>query len=225
MKITPLEINKQEFKKTMRGYDPVEVDTFLEMIGNEYEKVLADNKDFQRRIIELETELRNYKEVEKTLKQTLMNVQESSNQSRENIKKEADLIRREAEMAASDMIEKAKMESQKIREEVITFQAQKYSLASRLRHILTSQLELLELLDTEDLDTSKLKDRTRKVFSAASKSVEPDKLRGEKTSPTEDRLEAEKPKSKAQSTPNENIHGADLFKDIFGGDLDEGQVS
>ena len=27
MKLTPLDIRKQEFKKVMRGYDPVEVDT------------------------------------------------------------------------------------------------------------------------------------------------------------------------------------------------------
>ena len=40
MKITPIDISKQEFKKIMRGYDPVEVDTFLEMLGNEYENLI-----------------------------------------------------------------------------------------------------------------------------------------------------------------------------------------
>jgi cell division initiation protein len=222
VKITPLEINKQEFKKTMRGYDPVEVDTFLEMIGNEYEKVLADNKESQRRIIELETELRNFKEVEKTLKQTLMNMQESSNQSRENIRKEADLTRREAEIAAAEVLDKARGEAQKIKDEVATFQSQKYSLVSRLRHILTSQLELLELLDVDDLDTSKLKDRTQKVFSAApkTKNVAP-QSKEEPAAPAQKR-EPEKPEKPAGS--DDNLHGADLFKDIFGDDLNEDQV-
>ncbi|MEK7248881.1 MAG: DivIVA domain-containing protein, partial [Bacteroidota bacterium] len=32
MKLTPLDIRKQEFKKVMRGYDPIEVETFMEMM-------------------------------------------------------------------------------------------------------------------------------------------------------------------------------------------------
>ena len=35
MKITPLEIKRQQFKKVMRGFDPVEVETFLEMVSND----------------------------------------------------------------------------------------------------------------------------------------------------------------------------------------------
>ena len=34
MKLTPLDIKKQEFKKVMRGFDPVEVDTFMDMMAN-----------------------------------------------------------------------------------------------------------------------------------------------------------------------------------------------
>jgi len=102
LKITPLEINKQEFKKSMRGYDPVEVNTFLEMLGNEFEKLISENKEYEKKVLQLQTELKNFKEVERTLKQTLMNVQESSTKSRENSLKEADLIRKEAELALRD---------------------------------------------------------------------------------------------------------------------------
>ena len=116
MKITPIEINKQEFKRSLRGYDPVEVDTFLEMIGKDYEKILDQNSKYQKRIIELETELKNYKEVESTLKQTLMSVQETSDKSLENIKREADLLRKESELKANKMIEDAKRETRKLKE-------------------------------------------------------------------------------------------------------------
>jgi len=167
LKITPLEIKKQEFKKTMRGYDSVEVDTFLEMLGNEYEKMLNNNKGYEKKIIELETELKNYKEVERTLKQTLLNVQETSNKSRENLKKEAELILKEAELSASEMLENARRETQTLKEEVITLKTQKQSLIARLRHVLTSQLELLDVLELDEFDLVKLKDRTKKVFSAA----------------------------------------------------------
>ena len=96
MKITQVDIQRQEFKRSMRGYDTVEVDTYLEVVGNTLSQLSEENETAKRRILELETELKNYKGVERTLKQTLMNVQESSNQSRENSKKEADLILKES---------------------------------------------------------------------------------------------------------------------------------
>jgi cell division initiation protein len=171
LKITPIEINKQEFKKSLRGYEPVEVDTFLEMVGKEYEKILDQNVKYQKRIIELETELKNYKEVESTLKQTLMSVQETSDKSLENTKKEMELLRKESELKANKMIEDAKRETQKLKEELITLQTQKHSLVARLRHILTSHIELLDVLDIDDFDISKLKDRTKKVFSSSKAAV------------------------------------------------------
>ena len=165
MKLTPLDISKQEFKKTMRGFDPVEVQSYLEMIGSELEKILSTNKEQERKLIELETELKNYKEVEKTLKATLMNVQETSSKSRENSRKEADLILREAELSAANIVENAKREKQSLQEEIITLRTQKQSLIARLRHVLNSQLELMDVLEIDDLDMSKLRDRSKKVFT------------------------------------------------------------
>ena len=65
MKLTPLDIRKQEFKKLMRGYDPVEVDTFLEMVAADLEEALKAQKESRDRIIELETQLKDYRQIEK----------------------------------------------------------------------------------------------------------------------------------------------------------------
>ena len=72
MKVTPLDVRKQEFKKQMRGYDPVEVDTFLEMVAVEMEDLLRQQKESRDRVVELETQLKDYKQIEKTLQQTLL---------------------------------------------------------------------------------------------------------------------------------------------------------
>ena len=152
MKITPLEIKQQEFKRAMRGYDTVEVDTFLDMVSGEFEKYIESNKNYEKKIIALEAELNNFKEVESTLKQTLMNVQESSDKSLANSKKEASLMRKEAELEVQKMLESARRERDAMKEEVITLRTQKQSLIARLRHVLTSQLELMDVLELEDMD-------------------------------------------------------------------------
>jgi cell division initiation protein len=150
MKITPLEIKKQQFKKAMRGYDTVEVDTFMEMLSNELEEALRANKDLKDRIIELETKLTDYRSMEKTLQQTLMQAQEASGRSIENSRKEADLIIREAEIKASQIVEKARLDFAHAKEEIAGLKARKETLLSRMRVLLTSEIDLIRALEIDE---------------------------------------------------------------------------
>jgi cell division initiation protein len=153
MKITPLEVKRQQFKKGMRGYDTVEVETFLEMLSNELEDLLRENKDLKDKIIELETQLCDYKNMEKTLQQTLMQAQEASGKSIENSRKEASLIVQEAEMKASQIVDKARLDFAHAKEEIATLKARKESILGRLKVLLKSELDLISALsiDEEDL--------------------------------------------------------------------------
>jgi cell division initiation protein len=223
LKLSPLEIKQQEFKKVMRGYDPVEVDTFLDLVGNEFEKLLTDAREYEKKIITLEAELNNFKEVESTLKQTLMNVQETSGKSLENSKKEAILMRREAELEVQKMIEAARRDRDTMKEEVITLRTQKQSLISRLRHVLTSQLELMDVLELDDADMSKLRDRTKKVFLAGSSNIKPEQqpnaqnIAKQKSTSTEfEETESETP----ETSQVKKEDGTNLFRDVFGDDMD-----
>ncbi|MEX1139827.1 MAG: DivIVA domain-containing protein [Bacteroidota bacterium] len=155
MKITPLEVKRQQFKKVMRGFDPVEVDTFLDMLSNELEDLIKRNKDLSDRGIELEVQLRDYKNMEKTLQQTLMQAQETSGRSIENSRKEADLIVQESQMKASQILERARMDFAKAKEEIAHLKARKESIISRLKILLSSEVELLRALDIEDVEITK----------------------------------------------------------------------
>ena len=88
MKITPLDIKKQVFKKVLRGLDPIEVETFLEMVSEEFESLIKDKNNLSDDVLKLKTQLQDYQEVEKTFKESLMNAQQTMNQSRENSKRE-----------------------------------------------------------------------------------------------------------------------------------------
>lgn len=154
MKITPLEIKRQQFKKAMRGYDTVEVETFLEMLSNEVEDLLKANKDLRDKTIELETTLLDYRNMEKTLQQTLMQAQEASGKSIENSRKEASLIIQEAEQKASQIVEKARLDFARAKEEISTLKARKESILSKLKILLKSELDLISALQIDDEDLS-----------------------------------------------------------------------
>lgn len=150
MKITPLEIKKQKFKPKVRGYDPTEVETFLEMIADEYEAVLKEKNTYKDEVVKLKTQLTDYQQVEKTLQDTLMNAQESVSQSRENSKREAKIILREAELKAERILDDAREKLDKMKNELSILRSQKESFSKRLKHLLESQIELINVLGKED---------------------------------------------------------------------------
>ncbi len=150
MKLTPLDIRKQEFKKSMRGFDPEEVEAFLIMVADELEIVLREKNQQSDELIKLRTQLRDYQQVEHTLRETLMKATSTVEESRFNSLREAELRIHEAELQAERIIENAKEELQELRSEINLLRAQKESFSRRLRHLLESQIELLDVLGIDD---------------------------------------------------------------------------
>lgn len=147
MKLTPLDIRKQEFKKVLRGYDPVEVETFMEMMANEVENLLKELNDSRTKVTELETQLKDYKMMEKTLQQTLMQAQETTGKTYEAARRDAESIIKDAEIKAAQIINTANVELGKLNNEIGQLRSRRDSLIGRLRVLLSSELELIKALE------------------------------------------------------------------------------
>ncbi len=143
MRLTPIDIKKHTFNTGFRGFAPEEVEAFLDTVSRQWEELLDDLDRAKRRIAELEGETRKYKEVESMLHQTLAQAQQSTNSVIENAKREADLIRQEAEIKSQQLLERAKLEVSAMADDVRRLEAQKRELIAKLRMMLSSQLALL----------------------------------------------------------------------------------
>ena len=53
--LTPRDIHEAEFKRVWKGYNPEEVDEFLQRVVIEYEALYRENERLRRRIAELES--------------------------------------------------------------------------------------------------------------------------------------------------------------------------
>ena len=144
MRITPLDIRKQEFRKTMRGLDGDEVYAFLTTVAEEYEAVLSDNKKLRERIVELEERLKEYKSIETNLRNTLLTAERVTNEAKENARKEANLIVREAEVEAEKAAEAIRAHTQQLRREVLELKRQKDNYLTRFKTLLESHNRVLD---------------------------------------------------------------------------------
>ena len=144
MRLSPLLIKKQEFAKSMRGYDIDEVQTFLEKVASELEEILAEKEQFKLEIQRLNEKVNEFQKIEKNLQDTLLQAQESSTKTFESTKKQTNLLIKEAEVKASQLIENARDNANEIRNTVMTLREEKDLIIAKLKAIVTTQSHLLE---------------------------------------------------------------------------------
>lgn len=144
MKITPLDIRKQEFRKTFKGYDKNEVDIFLEMLAKEIENIIRDNKSMTDQLKELDSKIEDYKRMETTLQNTLTSTQKTTDEIRRNARKEAEMILQKAKLQASEIIENAAAKVKDLQSQISALRNQKNGFVIQLRSFLSSQLKMLE---------------------------------------------------------------------------------
>ena len=145
MKFTPFSIKAQEFNKSMRGFDKDEVRAYLSNLANEFEKLQNENNYLKDKIKNSSEEISEFKKLEKTLQATLVSAQESSSKAVESAKKQNQLIIKEAEIRANQIIEKANKEAEVIRYSVLQLREEKNLLIAKLKAIVETQANILEI--------------------------------------------------------------------------------
>ncbi len=165
MKLTPLDVRKQDFKKVLRGFDPEEVEAFLSMVADELESLIHERNRADEELIKLRTQLRDYQEVKQTLHNTLAKATDTVEETRMNSLREATLRISEAELQAEKITESARSELQELRHEINLLKTQKESFTRRLRHLLESQIELIDVLGMDDIGLSEAEEEASARFS------------------------------------------------------------
>lgn len=144
MVLTPLDINKKEFRRAFRGYSCEEVDEFLEALLRDYSQVFRENQELREKLSLLEEEVERFNKLENTLKEALIMAQKTAEETRENARREAEALLREAVAKAESMINKARDKVAEIERYRELLETRVRSFKVRWRSLLLSQLELLE---------------------------------------------------------------------------------
>jgi cell division initiation protein len=146
MRITPLDLRKQPFRKTMWGFDPDAVNSFLEMVANEFEGIIRQDNDLQTQVKNLEQKLEHYTKIEKILNDTLLTAQRATDDARLNAQKEAELIIKDAQIRAGRYEDDSRRRVHELESELVALKNQRDSFFARFRSMLKTQLELLSVI-------------------------------------------------------------------------------
>lgn len=144
MRITPLDIQQKQFATRFRGFDMEEVDSFLELLREEMEELLRENANLREEARRFEKQLKEYKNMEVTLRDTLIKTQELVEDYKTNAKKAAELVKKEAELQADEILKGAQERVIKIHEDITDLKGIRRHFKEEVRRLIESHLRMLE---------------------------------------------------------------------------------
>jgi cell division initiation protein len=145
MKVTPLDIQQQQFKTRFRGFDIREVDAFLEQMAETVESLQKENQNLGDEVRRLELEIQGYRKREETFKRALLNSQKVLDQMKDNARRSAELIIAEAEVKAEKILNKAHNRLAQLHEDITELKRQRTQIEVQISSIIEAHSRLLEI--------------------------------------------------------------------------------
>jgi cell division initiation protein len=118
MNVSPLDLRQQRFRKTFRGFDPVEVASFLVAVADDYEQALRETDRLRQDLMRMEAVLNELREHEKNLQATMTTAQKLSDDIKAAAELEAKRIIREAEGRSDMLLDKTQARLEDIQREI-----------------------------------------------------------------------------------------------------------
>ncbi len=165
--ITPLDIQNKEFSKGVRGYKEDEVDSFLDLLTLDYEKLVKENYAYKEQIKTLNQEIERYKNSETAVYDTLEAAKTLMNDISASAEKRASMLLKNAELDAQLILREAKESVEKLNEEYASAHTRLHIFKTRFKTLLESELEKFDTLSAEIFSENDLEDLRRLTDSPA----------------------------------------------------------
>lgn len=147
--LTPLDIRKQEFRKSLRGYDTLGVEDFRVRVADALERAIRERQLLEERLSALTDQLRVFREREKAMNDALVAAQQLRQETRESAAREGQVIVREAQAEAKRLLDEAKSAQSAVEARMAETERQFQQYVGGFRALLERQIAELRALDSQ----------------------------------------------------------------------------
>lgn len=145
--LTPLDVRRYEFGKTLRGYDPERVDQFREQIAEEMERLLRVNQELEAKARGFHEQLRAFRERDKAINEALVSAQQLREEIRGQAEREHQLLQAEAQLEADRILDSARAEARRMEDHVAALDRVRRGYLAQLRALVERQLAELSVIE------------------------------------------------------------------------------
>jgi cell division initiation protein len=143
IRVTPIDIQQKRFHVVFRGYERMEVEMFLDLVRDEMEMLLrelTEQRDFRQSYDE---RLRELNEREETVKNTLLMTQKLIEGQKDNARKEAEVIIKEAEVRRLQLLNNAQDEKAKLDVDIQELKRRKHHFLQDVKKVVQMHQEMV----------------------------------------------------------------------------------
>lgn len=161
MAFTPSEIKNKSFTRIKNGFEPTEVEQYLEQLSHEIERLKEDKKQLEKVLEERDAHIQSFKEVEKSVGEAIVSAQRAADETKAAAQKERDAIIQKAQAEASQIVNDGLEKARRLSFQTEDMKRQSKVFRSRFRMLVEAQLDLLKSDDWEyllnyDLDSQQV---------------------------------------------------------------------
>jgi len=138
------EIEEKKFRKRLMGFDPSDVEAFLRDLTEELRSLKEENESLKKDAQILESEIKEYREREKTIRAVLVSAQENAEQIRANAEREAKLIISQGKVKAEAILYDAGNRLIRMEQEISEMRRNRIQLGARIRSLLDAFRQMLD---------------------------------------------------------------------------------
>ena len=176
MNVSPLDLRQQRFHSRFRGFDKVEVASFLAAVAEDYEQALRETDRLRQDLASMEAVLAEHRQHEQNLRSTLTTAQRLSEELKASAEKEAERIVREAEGRSQLILDKTQSRLEDVQREIDGMKLKRRDVETTLEatiQTLRNTLDYVREVEQRDRDEKILLHRPRHAEPAAAESHEP----------------------------------------------------
>jgi cell division initiation protein len=175
MNVSPLDLRQQRFHKAFRGFNRVEVASFLQAVAEDYEQALRETDRLRQELSRTEAILNEHREHERSLKTTLMAAQKLAEDIKANADQEASRIIREAQGRSDLLLDKTQSRLEDIQREIDGLKLKRRDVETSIEATIQTLRNAMEFVREQEE-----RERDEKIFLHRPRHVEPfEQLGGE----------------------------------------------
>jgi cell division initiation protein len=151
----------EKFNRTLRGYDPEEVNACLDKVISQVEGMVNEIREKDKKIVELQSivnentllkeKVSQYERMESSLNNTIIMAQKTSEQVKMAAHQESQTLLEDAKNNANRIVNEALIRAEKTEEEAALLRRNMKIFKKRIRDIIETQLEVVGELDSIEL--------------------------------------------------------------------------
>jgi len=150
MNVSPLDLRQQRFATSLRGFDKIEVTSFLLAVADDYETALRETDRLRQDLSRMEAILNEHREQEKSLQSTLITAQKLADDIKKNAELEAQRIIREAEGRSDLLLEKTSARLEDVQREIDGMKLKRKSVETSIEATIQTLRNTLEYVREQD---------------------------------------------------------------------------